>query len=94
MTLELAYRRQAGERPEPAEYQARFPGQDVVVRAAFEAITEISAGSMVQPGTAGQDETCGDASPRIPATDVERSVYRDRAGLEPDERRIGRAVDG
>jgi len=71
LTLELAHRRHAGERPEPAEYQARFPGQDAVIRAAFEAITEVSADATLQPG--------------VPATEVgsvKRPGVRPRAGAD------------
>jgi serine/threonine-protein kinase len=38
IVLELAYRLRQGERPEPAEYQARFPGQRPAVVSAFEAM--------------------------------------------------------
>jgi serine/threonine-protein kinase len=36
LVVELAYRARLGERPDPAEYRARFPGQAGLVRAAFE----------------------------------------------------------
>src|SRR5262249_23678706 len=35
LRLDLAYRRKGGERPSPAEYRARFPGQEAEVEAAF-----------------------------------------------------------
>jgi tetratricopeptide (TPR) repeat protein len=71
LTLELAHRRDAGERPEPAEYQARFPGQDAVIRAAFEAVTQVSADATRRAGA--------------PATDVgsvTRPGVRPRAGAD------------
>jgi WD40 repeat protein/tetratricopeptide (TPR) repeat protein/tRNA A-37 threonylcarbamoyl transferase component Bud32 len=37
LILELAYRHQAGEQPEPAEYHGRFPGEAAAVDAAFTA---------------------------------------------------------
>ena len=43
LTLELAHRRHAGERPEPAEYQARFPGQDAVIRRRLRGDHRVSA---------------------------------------------------
>jgi WD40 repeat protein len=64
LALELAYRRRAGERPEPAEYTARFPDQPALVAAAFaEAAppntpdlaaptTSRAAGPLHPPGTA------------------------------------------
>ena len=88
LTLELAHRRHAGERPEPAEYQARFPGQDAVIRAAFEAITEVSGDSTVQPGTLMQDETRKGTLPGTPATELNsvtgpESSRPDRPGAAP-----------
>ena len=70
LTLELAYRRHAGERPEPAEYQVRFPGQDALIHAAFEASTEVSLDSTVQPGTLMKDEMRKGTVPVTPATEV------------------------
>ena len=43
LVLELAYRRRAGERPEPAEYHARFPGQGGVIDAAFAPLPDPAA---------------------------------------------------
>jgi WD40 repeat protein/Flp pilus assembly protein TadD/tRNA A-37 threonylcarbamoyl transferase component Bud32 len=40
LVLELAYRRKTGERPRPAEYLARFPGQSAAIGAAFAALPE------------------------------------------------------
>src|SRR5438132_13759116 len=37
LTLELAYRRRLGERPEPAEYQGRFPEHAEAIGLAFAA---------------------------------------------------------
>jgi WD40 repeat protein/serine/threonine protein kinase len=35
LALDLAYRRQAGERPSPADYRSRFPADDELIRSAF-----------------------------------------------------------
>jgi WD40 repeat protein/tRNA A-37 threonylcarbamoyl transferase component Bud32 len=51
LSLELAYRRRAGERPEPGEYHARFPAEGAAIDAAFAT-------------TPGQAEPANSAAPR------------------------------
>src|SRR5262249_57365425 len=49
IVLELAYRLRQGERPEPAEYQARFAGQRPAVLSAFEAMHGIPGAPAAAP---------------------------------------------
>jgi WD40 repeat protein/tRNA A-37 threonylcarbamoyl transferase component Bud32 len=58
MTLELAYRRRAGERPEPSEYRSRFPAQGAAIDATFAALPDRAEPSpaVAQPRPAAPPE--------------------------------------
>src|SRR5205085_1575488 len=58
LAVELAYRRLAGERPEPAEYHARLPGLAAAVDAAF------APGEPSAAGTPPVTPPSGPAGPR------------------------------
>ncbi|MGE3819837.1 MAG: protein kinase, partial [Isosphaeraceae bacterium] len=97
IAMEIQLRRREGERPNPDEYLARFPGDSVIVLSAFQRTVEVgdTDGDFLGSGAAGTPSvpaTPGLTQPRPPST-LPPVEPVGSPGFEPIPDRIGKFQD-